>query len=86
LKVVFLSITLNILSFGITISVSTASFIFFSHSSAFIPLLFPSKLNGFVIIPTVSIPIPFAMFAITGAAPVHVPPHIPHVMNTMSVS
>ena len=33
----------------------------------------------------VSIPISFANFAITGAAPVPVPPPIPAVINTISV-
>jgi len=77
---------LKILSLGITIKVSTASFIFVIHSSALASLLLHSKLNGFVMIATVNIPIAFAMFAITGAAPVHVHPHIPQVMKTISVS
>jgi hypothetical protein len=78
--------TLNILSFGITMSVSTASLSLLAHSSAFNVLLFPSKLNGLVTIPTVNIPMLFAIAAIIGAAPVPVPPHIPQVMNTISVS
>jgi len=37
-------------------------------------------------IATVRIHIPFAILAMTGAAPVQVPPPIPQVMNTISVS
>jgi hypothetical protein len=86
LKVVFLSITVKILSFGITISVSTDSFIFLSPSSAFVSLFLHSKLNGLVTIPTVNIHIFFAIFAITGAAHVPVHHHIPEVINIISVS
>jgi hypothetical protein len=86
LNVVFLSITVNILSFGTTISVSTDSFIFANHISALSILFLPSKENGFVTIPTTSIHISFAICAITGPAPVPVHPPIHHVMNTMSVS
>ena len=67
-------------------SVSTSALIFLSPSSAFVPLLFPSKLKGLVMIATVRIHIPFAIFAMTGAAHVPVHPHIQQVMNTMSVS
>jgi hypothetical protein len=86
LNVVFLSITLKILSFGITIKVSTAHLIFANHSSAFTSLLFHSKLKGLVTTQIVKIHISFAMFAITGAAHVPVHHHIPQVMNTISVS
>jgi len=86
LKVVFLSITLKILSFGITINVSTAFFIFANHSSAFNSLCLPSKLKGLVTTHIVKIPISFAIFAITGPAHVHVPHHIHNVMKTISVS
>ena len=45
----------------------------------------PSKSNGFVTTPTVSAPISFlAISAMTGAAPVPVPPPSPAVTNTMS--
>lgn len=71
--------------FGITISVSTAASIFLRPSSAFVDCL-PSKLKGFVTIPTVRIPIDLAISAITGADPVPVPPPRPHVMNTISAS
>jgi len=86
LNVVFLSITLKILSFGITINVSTALLIFINHSSAFTDLFLPSKLNGFVTTPIVSIHISFAIFAIIGPAQVPVHPHIQRVMKTISVS
>jgi hypothetical protein len=81
-----LSITLNILSFGITISVSTASFIFVIPSSAFTVLFLPSNQNGFVTTPIVNIPISLAIFAITGPAHVQVQPQVQSVMKTMSVS
>jgi hypothetical protein len=86
LNVVFLSITLNILSFGITIRVSTASLIFAKPSSAFSALFFPSNQKGFVTTPIVNIPISLAIFAITGPAHVPVPPHVQSVMKTISVS
>jgi len=86
LNVVFLSITLNILSFGITISVSTASLIFVKPSSAFIDLFLPSKPKGFVTTPIVNIPISFAILATTGHAQVQVHHHIQSVIKTMSVS
>jgi len=86
LNVVFLSIILNILSFGITIRVSTACFIFSSQAKAFSNLFLPSKLKGFVTTQTVKIPISFATCAITGAAHVQVPPHIQAVTKSISVS
>ena len=46
---------------------------------------FPSNLNGIVTIPIVRIPISFAVLAISGAAPVPVPPPIPAVTNTILV-
>ena len=48
-------------------------------------LILPSKPNGVVTIPTVRIFISLAIFAITGAAPVPVPPPIPAVINTIFV-
>ena len=49
--------------------------------------IFPviSNLKGMVTIPTVRIPIFFAISATTGAAPVPVPPPIPAVMNAIFV-
>ena len=44
----------------------------------------PSKPKGVVTTPTVRMPISFAIFATTGAAPVPVPPPIPAVMNAIS--
>ena len=72
------------LSFGITIRVSTFSFNLSIPDIAFIIRCFASNLKGFVTTPTVSIPCSFAIFATTGAAPVPVPPPIPHVTNTIS--
>ena len=43
----------------------------------------PSKSKGLVTTPTVRMPISLATRAITGAAPVPVPPPIPAVMNSM---
>jgi hypothetical protein len=77
---------LKILSFGITIKVSTFSFILASPSTAFSDLFFHSKLNGFVTIPIVRIHMLLAIHAITGAAHVQVPHHIHAVTNTMSAS
>ena len=81
---VLLSTISKSLSFGITINVSTLSLSFSIPESAFVILVFASNLNGFVTTPTVSAPFDFAMLAITGAAPVPVPPPIPHVTNTIS--
>ena len=47
--------------------------------------MFPSKENGAVMIPTVKMPISFAALAITGAAPVPVPPPIPAVTKHILV-
>jgi hypothetical protein len=77
---------LNILSLGITIKVSTFSFILANPSTAFSSLFFHSKENGFVTIPIVKIPMLFAIPAITGAAHVPVPHHIHAVTNTISAS
>ena len=81
---VLLSTISSSLSFGITISVSTLSFRFSIPCTAFVIRVFASNLNGFVTTPTVRIPISFAIFATTGAAPVPVPPPIPQVTNTIS--
>jgi hypothetical protein len=77
---------LNILSLGITINVSTLSFILTNPSLAFSSLFFHSKLKGLVTIPIVRIHILFAIHAITGAAHVPVPHHIHAVTNTISAS
>jgi hypothetical protein len=81
-----LSAILKILSLGITINVSTFSFILANPSVALSSLFFHSNQKGFVTIPIVKIPILFATHAITGAAHVPVPPHIHAVMNTISAS
>ncbi len=46
----------------------------------------PSKRNGLVTTPMVSAPDSRAISAMIGAAPVPVPPPMPAVMNTMSLS
>jgi len=74
------------LSFGITIKVSTEAFIFSRPSRAYQNLLFHSNENGLVTTPTVRIPISLAICAITGAAPVPVPHHIPAVTKIISAS
>ena len=71
-------------SLGITIRVSTAFFRFSIPSRALFIRCFASKRKGFVTTPTVRIPISLAILAITGAAPVPVPPPIPQVTNTIS--
>ena len=46
----------------------------------------PSNANGFVTTATVSAPMSFAISAMTGAAPVPVPPPMPAVTKIMSAS
>ena len=53
-------------------------------SIAKFPRLLPSKPNGRVTTATVKAPSPFAIRAITGAAPVPEPPPIPAVIKTIS--
>lgn len=81
---VFLSIIERILSFGITMSVSTFSLSDSYPSSDFEDLFCPSNANGFVTTQIVSAPSSFATSATTGAAPVPVPPPSPQVINTIS--
>ena len=69
--------------FGITISVSTNCCSSSMPSSAARARRGPSKVNGLVTTPTVRMLRSRAMRAITGAAPVPVPPPMPAVMNTM---
>ena len=64
--------------------VSTCSLNFSIPSRAKFILFFLSKSKGLVTTATVRIPISLAIFAITGEAPVPVPPPIPAVMNTIS--
>ena len=71
-------------SLGITMSAST------DLASSAMPLVAfflrwsPSNMKGLVTTPTVSAPISRAARAMTGAAPVPVPPPMPAVTNTMS--
>ena len=71
-------------SFGIVTRLSTSSTNDARPFSAAPILFFPSNLKGFVTTATVNAPNSFAIDAITGAAPVPVPPPIPAVMKTIS--
>ena len=82
--VVLRSTISRILSFGITISVSTLSFSRSIPPSALVMRVRASKRKGLVTTPTVRMPISFAIPAMTGAAPVPVPPPMPQVTNTIS--
>jgi len=73
------------LSLGTTISVSTFFLSLSIPEIALFILTLPSNLNGFVTTPTVRIPRFLAISATIGAAPVPVPPPIPHVTNTISL-
>ena len=64
---------------------STYCFNSASPASAACIRFLPSKVNGFVTIPTVKAPSSFAIFANNGAAPVPVPPPKPVVTNTISL-
>ncbi len=68
---------------GMTISVSTCSARLTMPSLAMRIRRWPSNSNGLVTTPTVRMPISLAARAITGAAPVPVPPPMPAVMNSM---
>ncbi len=83
---VFFATTVRILSLGITISVSTYFLRFSSPLTVFSIRFLPSKAKGSVTTATVRIFMSRAILAITGAAPVPVPPPIPAVMNRRSVS
>ena len=83
--VVFLSTTVLILSLGITMSVSTYFLRLSNPFTVFSILFLPSNANGSVTTATVRIFKSRAIFAITGAAPVPVPPPIPAVINKRSV-
>ena len=65
-------------------SVSTLSRRARMPASAWLALRLPSKANGRVTTPTVRAPSSRASSAMTGAAPVPVPPPLPAVTNTMS--
>ena len=69
----------------ITSRASTCLAISSTPSSAWSILRLPSKRKGMVTMPTVRMSIAFASRAITGAAPVPVPPPMPAVMNTIFV-
>ena len=69
----------------ITSKASTCFAISSTPSSAWSIFFAPSKRNGIVTIPTVRIPNSLLTRAITGAAPVPVPPPIPAVINAIFV-
>ena len=73
------------LSLRMMSNVSTASRIFSSPSVACALRRRPSNWKGMVTMPTVRMSISRAAWAMTGAAPVPVPPPIPAVMKTMLV-
>ena len=73
-------------SLGMTSSVSTFSLRRAMPSSAERARRMPSKLKGVVTTPTVSAPVSLTICAMTGAAPVPVPPPMPAATNTMSDS
>ena len=76
--------TLSSLSFEMQIRASTFCDRRAMPSSAFCARAMPSNANGRVTMAVVRIPDSLASPAITGAAPVPVPPPIPAVMKTMS--
>ena len=84
-NVVFSSATLNKFWFGITIVVSTRCSNSLRPCSAILILPAPSNWKGLVTTATVRIPSSLATRAITGAAPVPVPPPIPAVIKSMLV-
>ena len=71
-------------SFGMVMIVSTQSRSASRPRSAWICRFLPSNLNGLVTTATVSAPSSLARLAITGAAPVPVPPPSPVVTKIMS--
>ncbi len=73
------------LSLGITIKVSTTASILSKPFMAFSILFLPSIVKGKVTTPITNEPSFFASDAITGAAPVPVPPPKPQVMKTISL-
>ena len=76
--------TASSFSLGMTIMVSTESSSSCMPRSACIMRRLPSKAKGRVTTATVSAPISLASEAMTGAAPVPVPPPRPAVTKTMS--
>ena len=69
--------------FGMTISVSTCCWSSAMPASAERPRREPSNANGLVTTPTVRMPLSRAALAMTGAAPVPVPPPMPAAMKHM---
>ena len=71
-------------SFGMTMTVSHCFFNSEIPSKAYFFRIRPSHSKGVVTIPTVKMPLRFAIPATTGAPPVPVPPPIPAVTNIIS--
>ncbi len=76
-------ITSSSFSLSTTMRLSTFDSSSDTPSSACLPRRRPSNSNGLVTTPTVRMPSSLAARAITGAAPVPVPPPMPAVMNNM---
>ena len=72
-------------SLFITSNASTCLAISSTPSRAWLIFLNPSKRKGMVTMPTVRMPMSLLTCAMTGAAPVPVPPPIPAVMNVIFV-
>src|SRR5712692_2583597 len=85
-RVVLCVATCDSRSLGMTISASTLSRRILMPSSAVSLRTLPSQEKGRVTTPMVRAPDSLATSAITGAEPVPVPPPMPAVMKTMSVS
>ncbi len=71
--------------FGIVMRESTDDFSWATPRSACSILALASKAKGFVVMATVRAPNSLDISAITGEAPVPVPPPSPQVIKTMSV-
>ena len=84
-KEVSILATLKTFSFGTTIRVSRHFESSSIPSLAIFILFVPSYFHGVVTTPTVSIPISFASFATTGAAPVPVPPPMQAVIKSIFI-
>ena len=86
MRVAFFEASARRRSFGMVMAVSTYFLSSASPCSAIWARFLPSKEKGRVTTATVSAPISRQISAITGVAPVPVPPPRPAVMNTMWLS
>ena len=85
-RVIFLSTTSRSFWLGMTMRVSTFPLSSSRASSATLIRRIPSKAKGLVTTATVRAPASLASSATSGAPPLPVPPPIPAVIKTMSVS